>query len=83
MTIARQRFSKNVPAATNRRSNTRTVRGGGLCSVRLEVIKEEFSSVACDSSFVFGHSGREDTRSPVRNGAGLRQSLIVSCYNLF
>jgi hypothetical protein len=28
------------------------------------------------------HSGREDTRSPVRNGASLRQSLIVSCYNL-
>jgi hypothetical protein len=26
-------------------------------------------------------SRREDTRSPVRNGASLRQSLIVSCYN--
>jgi hypothetical protein len=25
---------------------------------------------------------REDTRSPVRNGASLRQSLIVSCCNL-
>jgi hypothetical protein len=26
-------------------------------------------------------SGSEDTRSPARNGASLRQSLIVSCYN--
>jgi hypothetical protein len=25
------------------------------------------------------HSRREDTRRPVRNGASLRQSLIVSC----
>jgi hypothetical protein len=38
-------------------------------------------SVCSDSSFVFRHSRREDTRSPVRNGASLRQSLIVSCYN--
>jgi hypothetical protein len=29
------------------------------------------------------HSGREDIRSPVRNGASLRQSVIVSCYNWF
>jgi hypothetical protein len=34
-----------------------------------------------DSSFVIRHSGREDTRSPVRYGASLRQSLILSCYN--
>jgi hypothetical protein len=27
------------------------------------------------------HSGREDTRSPVRNGASLRQQLTVSRYN--
>jgi hypothetical protein len=27
------------------------------------------------------HSGREDTRSPIGNGASLRQSSIVSCYS--
>jgi hypothetical protein len=27
------------------------------------------------------HSRREDTRSPVRNGASLKQSLFVRCYN--
>jgi hypothetical protein len=33
------------------------------------------------TSFAIRQSGREDTHSPVRNGASLRQSLIVSCYN--
>jgi hypothetical protein len=48
-------------------------------SICLEVSSVKKSSVAGDSSFVIRHSGREDTRSPVRNGASLRQSLIVSC----
>jgi hypothetical protein len=34
-----------------------------------------------DSSFVIDHSRREDASSLVRNGASLRQSLIVSSYN--
>jgi hypothetical protein len=29
------------------------------------------------------YSRREDTRSPIRNGASLRESLIVTCYNSF
>jgi hypothetical protein len=37
--------------------------------------------VSSDSLFVIRHSGEEDTRSPVRNGASLRQSMIESCYN--
>jgi hypothetical protein len=27
------------------------------------------------------HRSREDTRSPVRNGASLRQPLTLNCYN--
>jgi hypothetical protein len=32
--------------------------------------------------FVIRHTGRENTRSPLRNGAGLKQTLIVSCYTV-
>jgi hypothetical protein len=34
-----------------------------------------------DSSSGIRHSGREDARGPVRNGASRRDSLIVSCLN--
>jgi hypothetical protein len=40
-----------------------------------------FSSVGKNFSFVNRHSRREDTRRTVRNGASLRQSLTVICYN--
>jgi hypothetical protein len=39
MTIAGQRFGKHVPSATNRRSNTQSVRGGGRCTFRPELEK--------------------------------------------
>jgi hypothetical protein len=75
-TFALQRIS------TKKKQNNRgTVRHGDLYSVRLEVSSVQESSVARDSSFAIRHSRREDTRSPVRNGASLRQPLIVCCYN--
>jgi hypothetical protein len=64
-------------------SNTRTGGDGDLYSIRLEVSSVQLSSFGKDSSFVIRHSGREDTRNPVRNGASLRQSLTVSSRNLF
>jgi hypothetical protein len=45
------------------------------------VVREFNDPVTNDSSSVISHSGREDARGPVRNGASLRQSLIVSCYD--
>jgi hypothetical protein len=57
------------------------VRDGDLYSVLLEVSSVQESSVASDSLLVIRHSGREDTRSPVRNGVSLRQSLIATYYN--
>jgi hypothetical protein len=44
--------------------------------------KTQRNSFGIVFSFVIRHSGRGGTRSPVRNGASLRQSLIVRCYNL-
>jgi hypothetical protein len=38
------------------------------------------NSFGRDSSFAIGHSGRGDTRSPVRYGTNLRKPLTVSCY---
>jgi hypothetical protein len=38
--------------------------------------------VSRNSSFVIRHSGREDARGAVRNGASFSQSLIVSCCKL-
>jgi hypothetical protein len=54
---------------------------GDLYSLHLEVSSVQEISVGRDSPFGIRHSGREDTRSPVRNGASLKQPLIVSCYN--
>jgi hypothetical protein len=71
----------NISWQRIKQSNTGTVGGNSLSSVRPEVIKGEFTSVASDSSFVIRQSGREDTRSPVRNGVTLTQSSIVTYYN--
>jgi hypothetical protein len=37
--------------------------------------------VSSDLFFVIRHSGRDDARGPVRNGANPRQSLVVSCHD--
>jgi hypothetical protein len=41
--------------------------------------RKENQELNLDSSFVIRH-GEEDTRSPVRNKASLREPFIVSCY---
>jgi hypothetical protein len=45
------------------------------------LVRESTDSVSSDTSFVIHRSRREDTRGLLRNGASLRQPLIVSCYN--
>jgi hypothetical protein len=45
------------------------------------VVREFNDSFERDSSFVIRHSEREDTRSPVRNGASRRQPWTVNCHN--
>jgi hypothetical protein len=40
-------------------------------------IRKGVQCVSSDSSFVIRHSGREDTRSPVRNGESLK--TVIDC----
>jgi hypothetical protein len=55
--------------ATDETENNRgAVLDGNLYSVCLEVSSVQEILVTRDSSFVIRHSGRKDTRSPVRNG---------------
>jgi hypothetical protein len=52
-------------------NNRGTVWDGDLYSVHLEVSSVHEIPVA-GGSFVIRHSGREDTHTPVRNGASLK-----------
>jgi hypothetical protein len=77
--VAKRRFGKHVPVATNRHSNRRTVLDGDIYSVRLEA---QFILVVSELSFPCGGSVKYLHRSPASRRRRREGKSRISQWNM-